>query len=215
MDSSNFSLSDIAAVLKDNDGFCEGGAWWIIILFIFLFGTGGWGNNAATNALTQNDLQRAIDLNSIQEGQAGINNNVQRVAYEVGGMVKDASYNNLSETRDVQMALSTDTAAINANVNNGFTNMQTGFCGTQRAIDGIKYEGAINTAAINANIDAKFAALEKGQLEQRIAAQDAQIQKLELGAALCGVPRVSPYGYGVTPNFAPYGPLYGPGGTAF
>lgn len=179
---------------------------------------GSWGgNNATSSALTQADLQRAIDLNSIQEGQAGINNNVQRVAYEVGGMVKDASYNNLSETRDVQLALGNDTAAIQSSLTDGFAATQTGFCGTQRAIDGVKYEGAINTAAINANIDAKFAALEKGQLEQRIAAQDAQIQKLELSAAMCGVVRYpSATTYVAGPG--PFGPGYGPycaPGTSF
>lgn len=48
MDSSNMSLSDIAAVTRNNtDGFGSGnGAWWIIILFLFVFMGGGglWGN---------------------------------------------------------------------------------------------------------------------------------------------------------------------------
>ena len=45
----NMSLSDIAAVTRgnDNDGWGQGNAWWIIILFLFVFmgGNGGlWGN---------------------------------------------------------------------------------------------------------------------------------------------------------------------------
>ena len=44
----NMSLSDIAAVTRgnDNDGWGQGGAWWIIILFLFVFmgGNGLWGN---------------------------------------------------------------------------------------------------------------------------------------------------------------------------
>lgn len=139
---------------------------------------------------------------------------MQRTTYELGSIIKDASYNNLSETRDVQLALNSDTANIQSSLTDGFAATQTGFCGTQRAIDGIKYEGAINTASINANIDAKFAALEKGQLQQQIDAQAAKINQLELSNIMCGVPRISPYGYGITPNFAPYGPLYG-GGTTF
>ena len=39
----NYSLSDLAAVTKDADGW-GGGAWWIIILFLFVFMGGGWGN---------------------------------------------------------------------------------------------------------------------------------------------------------------------------
>lgn len=40
MDSS-YSLADIAAATggtnRNNDGFGDGGAWWIIILFLFVF----------------------------------------------------------------------------------------------------------------------------------------------------------------------------------
>ena len=41
-----YSLSDIAAATRDGDmGFGGNGAWWIIILFLFVF-MGGWGNNS-------------------------------------------------------------------------------------------------------------------------------------------------------------------------
>lgn len=190
--------ADIQAVMGGNEGNC--GSWWIILLFICLFGGNGlWGGNAT--AATANDIQRAVDLNSIQEGQATTDTNVQRIGYELGGIVKDASYNNLSEIRD-----------LDAGIANGFTNMQTGFCGTQRAIDSVKYENAINTASINSNIDAKFAALEKGQLEQQIATQAAQIQQLQLNAAMCGViryPNATTYTAGA--GFFP--PYYGMGTT--
>ena len=198
----NISPADLAAVVGNND-FNNSGSWWIILLFICLFGNGGlWGNNAATAATTA-DIQRAVDLNSIQEGQANIQADIQRTTYETIGSIKDAAYNNLSEIRDIQSA----NAA-------GFSNMQTNFCGTQRMIDGVKYENAINTAAINANIDAKFAAIERGQLEQRIAAQAEQIQQLQLNAAFCGVPRISTYAYNVVPNFPNIpGPVFN--GTTF
>lgn len=43
MDSS-YSLADIAAATggtnRNNDGFGDGGAWWIIILFLFVFCAG-------------------------------------------------------------------------------------------------------------------------------------------------------------------------------
>ena len=45
-----YSLSDIAAVTdnRENDGcFGGGGAWWIIILFLFVFM--GWGGNGWNN----------------------------------------------------------------------------------------------------------------------------------------------------------------------
>lgn len=43
------SLSDIAAVTRDNDGWGNGGAWWIIILFLFAFMGNGWGMNRSSD----------------------------------------------------------------------------------------------------------------------------------------------------------------------
>ena len=50
-----YSLSDIAAVSGNRDGFGDGfGGWWIILLFLFAFGGwgngfGGWGGNNGAN----------------------------------------------------------------------------------------------------------------------------------------------------------------------
>lgn len=38
-----YSLSDLAAATRDGDGF-NGGAWWIVLLFVVLMGGGFWGN---------------------------------------------------------------------------------------------------------------------------------------------------------------------------
>lgn len=91
----NLSLSDIASVTRNNDD-CWGGGmgfFWIFALLLLpmLSGGGLWGNNAASTA----DIQRAVDLNSIQQGQAGIAADVQRGIYEINGATKDAAYNNL------------------------------------------------------------------------------------------------------------------------
>jgi hypothetical protein len=80
----NYSLSDIAAVNDRDNGF-GGNAWVLIILFALIFGFGGnglFGGNNAANAVSQADLQRAIDLNSIQEGQRAVGSDVQRTSYE-------------------------------------------------------------------------------------------------------------------------------------
>lgn len=54
----NYSLSDIAAVSRDVnnlEGFGNNRAWWIIILFLFMFGNNGWNNRNTTTdaALTE------------------------------------------------------------------------------------------------------------------------------------------------------------------
>ena len=60
---------------------------WIFALLILLFGGGGFG--FGNNNIGQQDLQRAIDLNSIQEGQAQIMSDIQRTNYEKIERVKD------------------------------------------------------------------------------------------------------------------------------
>lgn len=215
------SPADLAAIMnKNNDNY--GGCWWIILLFICLFGGGfggfGYGNSLGNNSLlgaaTSADIQRAMDLQAIQGGQANISSDVQRTAYEVGNVAKDAAYNNLGEIRDVQAALSSDTAQIQSTLMSGFANQKDCCCKLQNDISSVKYEGAINTAAINANIDAKFAAMEKSQLEARLAQQENQINQLNLTTALCGIPRVSPYAYSVYPTFGNASYPFG-FGTAF
>lgn len=66
-------------------------------------------------------------------------------------------------------------------------------CTTQRAID-----------AVNANVNEKFAAIEKGQLQQTIAAQQNQLNQLFMQQQLCGVvryPNTTAYTAGANPFF--------------
>ena len=66
-------------------------------------------------------------------------------------------------------------------------------CTTQRAID-----------SVNANINEKFAAIEKGQLQQTISAQQNQLNQLFMQQQLCGVvryPNATTYSAGSNPYF--------------
>lgn len=73
-----YSLSDIAAASGENkDGFGNNGAWWIIILFLFMFmgwGNNGWGNNnaATQGALTRADLAQDMNFQQVENGVRGI-----------------------------------------------------------------------------------------------------------------------------------------------
>lgn len=59
--------ADMAAVIKDNDGFGNGNGWWIILLFMFMgFGTGGWGGGFNNNSVYpwMNQQQTLFDLST-------------------------------------------------------------------------------------------------------------------------------------------------------
>ena len=197
-----YSLADIAAA---NGGGEFGGNWVLILLFAMIFGwnNGGFGgNNAAT--VTAQDLQRAVDLNSIQTGQAALGADIQRTTYETIGATKDAAYNNLSEIRDVQSAV----AANSANIINTLTAMQANqnqcCCDTKGLILENRYLEAQNTAAINANTTAQaqkvLDALSQNKIEDLQAQVGTLQNQLAIQNALCGVPKVNPYMYTITPN---------------
>ena len=72
------SAADIAAVTRNNDGFGFGGdgAWWLIVLFLFMFngwgGYNGYGNEGG--AYLGNEVQRGFDQNAVMTGMGNINN---------------------------------------------------------------------------------------------------------------------------------------------
>ena len=73
-DGSGLSAADIAAV-TGNNGFGGGwggdGAWWLIILFLFMF-NGNWGNGYG-NGGVGSEVQRGFDQSAVMGGINGIN----------------------------------------------------------------------------------------------------------------------------------------------
>lgn len=63
----NMSLSDIAAVTKDNDNWGGAGGWiWIIVLFLFMYGN-GWNRNTTTEQpVTEAGLCNAMNFNNLE-----------------------------------------------------------------------------------------------------------------------------------------------------
>ena len=75
-------------------------------------------------------------------------------------------------------------------------------CTTQRAIDGVNYNGAINTAAINANTTAQTQKVLDAIQQNKIESLQSQVNQLQLQSAMCGVVRY--------PNSSTYSAGYGP-----
>lgn len=157
------SPSDVAVMMKDNDGWGNGmGFMWIFALLILANGGfGGWGGNGFANAIgyenlaTSNEVQRGFDQqNSIANEREilatinanslqGMQNANQNTQYMMG-MFTD-KYNELQ--RDIAGIAMTQQQAI--------ANQSECCCNTLRAIDGVNFNAAMNTAAINANTTAQ------------------------------------------------------------
>ena len=180
------SLADIAAVVN-RDGEWNGGCWWIILLFLVMYG-GNWNRNGCEQYATAATQQEILFGQQFQN----LDNKIDRMGYGIA----DSTFALNNAIGEV------GTRALEAKYDLG-SKIDNCCCTTQRSIDSVKYEGAMNTAAINANIDAKFAALEKSNLEQRIAEQASQIQQLRLEQQMCGVVRY-PNGYAYNAGPSPF-----------
>nr|DAO77245.1 MAG TPA: hypothetical protein [Bacteriophage sp.] len=186
--------ADIAAVNGNNGwgGFGNEGLWLFAILALMGGGFGNWGNRGMGDRnATVSDVQRATDFAALERQNNETVAAVRQAAYDNQGAIKDGNYNVLGEIRDLQSAAAS-----------GFARQQECCCETLRAIDGVNYNAAMNTASINANTTAQTQKILDAISGNRMADMQNQINQLQLHAALCGIPRTTPYGYGIVPQFA-------------
>lgn len=146
---SGYSLSDIAAATggydRNNNGWGdEGGAWWIIILFLFVFcgwggnGFGGYGNGGAQGALTRGELCQDMNFSDLEAGVRGVQQGLCDGFYAMNtGM--------LNGFAGVQQSLA-----------NGFAGVDNAVCTlgyqTQAGINSVNVAGMQNTNAIQTQL---------------------------------------------------------------
>ena len=76
-------------------------------------------------------------------------------------------------------------------------------CDTQRAIDGVNYNNAMNTASINANTTAQTQKILDAICQNKIESLQSKVSQLELQNALCGVVRY-PNGWTYNAGTSPF-----------
>lgn len=76
-------------------------------------------------------------------------------------------------------------------------------CTTQRAIDGVNYNNAINTANIQKTIDDRFAQMERSRLEDRISQLEQMNNQLFLAQQMTGVVKY-PMNFGYNAGTNPF-----------
>ena len=187
----NFSLSDLKAVVDNNEGGFGGGSWWIILLFIILFGNSGFfGGNR-----NQGDIAPVLnnDFSILERKLDGISNGVCQSSYE-----------------NARLANQTEVSVLQ-----GFNDTQRQFadccCATQRAIDGVRYDGAQHTFELANTVHqdgeatrAAIAALSAKMDQNEIQQLRDRLYSAELNSSLCGVvryPLATTYKAGCPPCF--------------
>lgn len=207
---SMMSPADIAALTKGN-GFGDGnGLSWlvlIILFFGFMGGGFGWNRNGElgqyATAASQQDILFGQHFGQINDRLTNIGNGICGLGYDLQGNIANLGKDVALGQANLQLQASNNTYALSNQLSN---------CCCENRLASAQLGAQIDkqTCDINANIDAKFAELQKGQLEQTIAAQAQRINQLELAQQMCGVVRY-PMTYAYSAGASPFcgGPCAG------
>lgn len=199
------SLSDIAAVTdhNNNDMFGNNG-WWILIILWAVWGNGAWGNNGYQQAGTSYidaAIQRGFDNQSVMNKLNGLENGVCSLGYDQLSQMNNINDNISQAAYGLQNSIQQNAIAQMQNTN-ALQNQMSGIAyGNQAALANLNYGMATNTCAIttainqatqdtiqnsNANYRALHDELVQSQMDAKdakIAEQAAQIQALNLTAS--------------------------------
>ena len=169
----NYSLSDIrAATEHERDEGFGGGAWWIIILFLFMFGMGGFGGFGGQNgALTRAEMQQGFDTAEVTRKLDGLSYGLSDGFYAQNTTMLNGF------------------AGVTASVENARFAAQQCCCETNRNIDGVRYDAQKNTCDIITAIHAEGEATRNLMQQNEIQQLRDRIQRAELRDAMCGVVR--------------------------
>ena len=162
----SYSLADIAAATgnggNNNSGWgADGGAWWLIVLFLFVFcgwgnGYGGFGGNgggqAVQGALTRE--QACIDNNfqNLMRETAGISDAVNVGFANLNSTICQQQYDTAQMINGLQGTVQSGFNATNVALLQGQNALQRQIadccCEEREAIQGVNYNMAQNTCAI-------------------------------------------------------------------
>lgn len=205
---SDYSLSDIAAASgnRQNDGMFGGnGAWWIIILFLFVFC--GWGGNWGGGNLTggqgtvMDGYVLTSDFANIERKIDGVNSGLCDGFYAQAQLINGTQMQMANGFAQAELSRSNQQAALMQMLYTMSAQQADCCCKTQTAIQGVNYNLATQACETrntiqtgirdvienqNANARAVLDALTAQRIEakdEKIAAQNQQIFGLQLAAS--------------------------------
>ena len=157
-----YSLADIAAATGNNEnGFMNGdGAWWIIILFLFVFcgwggygygagGFGGFGGQGGATSVYEGYVL-SNDMNMLSRQVSDGFNSQERKLDSISNGICSLGYDQLAQIN-----------GINTNIMSGVNTLQAAIkdccCQTQQNINDTQYLIGSNAAEINRGVEKGFA----------------------------------------------------------
>lgn len=197
MDSNGLSLGDAMALTgeRGNNGFGGNNGDWLAMIFLFAlifgFGGNGWGANRQPQEapVTEAGLCNAMNFNGLENTVGrGFDSMDQRMTITQTGLA-DLGYAALQQSAATQAAIAQNGYQIQSTLAQNAAAQAQSCCQTQRAIDGVNYNAAMNTAAITQAVDASSQKILDAIAGNRMADMQNQINQLQLQNAVAGVVR--------------------------
>lgn len=144
-----YSLSDIAAVSREGDNMFGNNGWWIILLFLFVWGGRGFGVQGYENPATQADVRAAVDqqtlISKIDQQTYGLadstynlNNAITNGFHGVDNAICTLGYQTQQGFNETQNQMNNCCCETQRLLERGFAdtnyNLSTQFCDTRRTV---------------------------------------------------------------------------------
>ena len=173
-------------------GFGGEGLWLFAILALMGGGFGNWGNRGnGCNPVTEADLCNANSFSELKGSVGRLSDQLSNAYTGLQNGLCNLGYTTLQNFNSLEQLVSSCC------------------CETKQIALENRYLAAQNTSAINATTVAEnqkvmdaICGLRMEMKDDRNAQLLQRINQLELQQALCGIPRTTPYGYGLVPQFA-------------
>ena len=146
---------------NNDSGWGGDGAWWLIVLFLFIF-AGGWGNGWGNNGnagngggysspgfqgyATRADITEGFAVNNLDSGIRAIQNGICQSTYELTNAIN-------SGFSSAELSRCNQQAALMQQLNNMAMNQQNCCCETREAIQGVNYNLATQSCSIQNTIN--------------------------------------------------------------
>lgn len=175
------SLADIAAVTKENDGMFagNGGMWIFALLILLLIGNGGlFGGRGDfgqfATAASQSEILIGQQFQNLDNKIDRLGNGIADATFALNNSIKDGNYATQTAIKDC-------------------------CCTSQRNTDALRYDMAQQFATANAVTTSQTQKILDALSQNKIDSLQAQVSELKTQNMFCGIPKINPYMYGVSP----------------
>lgn len=172
------------------DGGMSGGLWLFALLILLGIFNGGFGGMGGGNSnAIQNDINRGFDSQNLQAQTRDILGAVTSGTAQSVAASNQVYHDVVGYVGDKYSELARDISGLAVGQANALANQNACCCETKQMVMQSNYDGALRDAATNANLTAQIQSVKDMISQNKIESLQAQVNALQLNAAMCGVVR--------------------------